>query len=93
MKRYWILTCYFYDTQPPALIGLNEDFIASARLDNLLSCHIALEALIESDGSMPSLVVFNDHEEVGSMSAEGRRGPFLHSVLQRLTGGGEVMTR
>ncbi|MCB0385482.1 MAG: M18 family aminopeptidase [Bdellovibrionales bacterium] len=83
----------FYDTQPPALIGLNEDFIASARLDNLLSCHIALEALIESDGSMPSLVVFNDHEEVGSMSAEGAQGPFLHSVLQRLTGGGEVMTR
>src|SRR5690606_39943939 len=24
-----------YDTQPPALVGLAEDFIASARLDNL----------------------------------------------------------
>ena len=28
---------YFYDTQAPALVGLNEEFIASARLDNLLS--------------------------------------------------------
>ncbi|MBE9560509.1 MAG: M18 family aminopeptidase, partial [Proteobacteria bacterium] len=26
----------FYDTQPPAVIGLHDDFIASARLDNLL---------------------------------------------------------
>src|SRR5690606_18114079 len=29
----------FYDVQPPALVGLNEEFIASARLDNLLSCY------------------------------------------------------
>ncbi len=35
----------FYDTQSAAVIGLNGDFIAGARLDNLLSCYAGLQAL------------------------------------------------
>ncbi|MEQ8230902.1 MAG: M18 family aminopeptidase, partial [Gammaproteobacteria bacterium] len=38
---------FLYDTQRAALVGLEEEFIASARLDNLLSCHTGLAALIE----------------------------------------------
>lgn len=76
----------FYDTQAPALIGLKREFIASARLDNLLSCFTGLHALIESDGAVSSLLVCNDHEEVGSMSAAGAQGPLLLSVLKRLAG-------
>ncbi|MDX1633921.1 MAG: M18 family aminopeptidase [Marinobacter sp.] len=76
----------FYDCQPAALIGLNQDFVASARLDNLLSCHIGLQALIDTSGDQPALLVCNDHEEVGSMSAEGAHGPFLASVLDRWVG-------
>lgn len=72
-----------YDTQPPGLVGLHEEFITSARLDNLLSCYIGLQALLESDGEQPTVLVCNDHEEVGSMSAEGAQGPFLSSVLSR----------
>lgn len=75
-----------YDTQPPALLGLNEDFIASARLDNLLSCFIGLQAMLDADPAQPALLVCNDHEEVGSMSAEGAQGPFLSSVLDRWVG-------
>jgi aspartyl aminopeptidase len=74
----------FYDVQPPAVIGLHDDFIASARLDNLLSCYTGLMALLENDGVQNSLLVCNDHEEVGSMSAAGAQGPFLKSVLARL---------
>ncbi|MFT6916874.1 MAG: aspartyl aminopeptidase [Motiliproteus sp.] len=37
-----------YDTQPPALIGLHKEFIASARLDNLLSCFIGLQSLLQA---------------------------------------------
>ena len=40
-----------------------------------------------------SLLVCNDHEEVGSMSASGAQGNFLRSVLERITGGGEYMSR
>lgn len=78
----------FYDTQPPALIGLEKEFISSARLDNLLSCYIGLQALLASDQpqASTSLLVCNDHEEVGSASAIGAEGPFLESVLRRLSG-------
>lgn len=76
----------FYDTQAPAVIGLKQEFIASARLDNLLSCFTGLRALIESDGAVSSLLVCNDHEEVGSVSAAGAQGPLLLSVLKRLAG-------
>ncbi|MCY4358634.1 MAG: M18 family aminopeptidase [Gammaproteobacteria bacterium] len=75
---------FFYDTQPPALIGMKEDFIASARLDNLLSCFVACQGLIRSKGKHASLLVCNDHEEVGSASTSGAQGPFLKSVLARL---------
>ncbi len=76
----------FYDAQPAALAGLREEFIASARLDNLLSCYIGLRSLLETSDEQPVLLVCNDHEEVGSMSAEGAQGPFLSSVLDRWCG-------
>ncbi len=73
-----------YDTQAPALVGLRKQFICSARLDNLLSCFIGLHCLIDSVGDEASILVCNDHEEVGSVSASGADGPFLKSVLQRM---------
>lgn len=74
----------FYDTQPPAQIGLHWEFIASARLDNLLSCYTGLQALLEADGTQWSLLICNDHEEVGSRSATGAQGPMLQQFLQAL---------
>lgn len=82
-----------YDTQPPAIIGWRNEFIASARLDNLLSCYVGLQALLAADGNVHSVLVCNDHEEVGSTSAVGAQGPMLKSVLQRLSGDNETMLR
>jgi len=75
---------FFYDTQPPAIIGLDNEFIASARLDNLLSCFIGLQSLLESDKSQNKLLICTDHEEVGSASACGAQGPFLQQVMERI---------
>ncbi|MDQ6992026.1 MAG: M18 family aminopeptidase, partial [Mariprofundus sp.] len=83
----------FYDVQEPAVIGLDDDFIASARLDNLLSCYTGLMALIANDGTQNVLLVCNDHEEVGSVSAAGAQGNFLKSVLSRLCGSDEALSR
>jgi aspartyl aminopeptidase len=80
-----------YDSQPPAVLGLNGEFIASARLDNLLSCFAGLASLIEAGGEQHCILVCTDHEEVGSASASGADGPFLASVLRRLYG--EVLDR
>ncbi len=75
-----------YDCQKPSLVGLNQEFVASARLDNLLSCHAAVEALLQSGNTSNQVVVLNDHEEVGSGSTSGAEGPFLSSTLSRLCG-------
>lgn len=74
----------FYDTQPGQIVGLEKDFITSARLDNLLSCFAGLTALLESKNDENCLLVLTDHEEVGSCSACGADGPFLEQVLIRL---------
>ena len=76
----------FYDAQGASYVGLREEFLASARLDNLLSCYIGLQSLLNASGDEPVLLVCNDHEEVGSMSAEGAQGPFLNTVLERWCG-------
>jgi aspartyl aminopeptidase len=79
------------DTQPSAATGADGSWIAAPRLDNLGSCHSATLALIAAQpAAHTQLVVANDHEEVGSGSAEGARGSFLEDVVARLvaaTGG------
>jgi aspartyl aminopeptidase len=77
---------YFYDCQPPSLVGVNQEFLASARLDNLLSCFVATSALINSSDERPSLIVLNDHEEVGSETQVGADGPFLKNVWEKVVG-------
>jgi len=74
-----------YDTQGAAMLGINNELLASARLDNLLSCFVTTQALIQADATNTCLMVCNDHEEVGSVSAVGADGPFLEAVVARLT--------
>ncbi|WP_312680311.1 M18 family aminopeptidase [Stutzerimonas nitrititolerans] len=74
----------FYDTQRAAVIGLNGEFIAGARLDNLLSCYAGLQALLATGADENRVLVCTDHEEVGSTSLCGADGPFLEQVLRRL---------
>lgn len=76
---------FLYDAQPPDLLGLEEEFICSARLDNLLSCHALVQGLVAGMGR-DALIALFDHEEVGSVSAAGARGSFLTDVLRRLFG-------
>lgn len=82
-----------YDTQAAAFVGLEQDFIASARLDNLLSCFIGLQALLEADGQVSSLLICTDHEEVGSASCCGAKGPMLEQFLERLIPEAETRIR
>ena len=74
-----------YDTQGAAMLGINNELLASARLYNLLSCFVTTQALIQADATNTCLMVCNDHEEVGSVSAVGADGPFLEAVVARLT--------
>ena len=86
----------FHDLTPPGLLGEHRDLLVSARLDNLLSCWAAVEALASivssSDTAAPTpadphqpvaVVCLYDHEEVGSTSATGADGALLVQVLER----------
>lgn len=73
-------------TQPPAVLGLNGEFLASYRLDNLLSVHSGLSALLAAQASdQVQVFVAFDHEEIGSSTATGASGPFLVELLRRLS--------
>jgi aspartyl aminopeptidase len=74
-----------YDTQKGVLWGINQEFIADSQLDNLASCHAAIEALLATPAPIAtSICALFDHEEVGSESATGAGGSFLLDVIQRL---------
>ncbi len=77
-----------HDVTPPALLGEEEELLAGPRLDNLVSVHAGIEALLAADAPdlIPVFVGF-DHEEIGSASATGAAGPLLENVLSRITGG------
>lgn len=82
-----------YDVQKAALTGLHQEYISAARLDNLLSCYVGMQALLGAESTQPSLLICTDHEEVGSQSACGANGPFLEDVLRRLVPSPEQYTQ
>jgi aspartyl aminopeptidase len=83
VPTWWDLC--LYDVQGAAVLGGDRSLLASGRLDNQLSCWAATRALLEAAPTdHTAVVVFNDHEEVGSSSVSGAGGPFLQVVLERI---------
>lgn len=74
----------FYDTHKAAVVGLEEEFLASARLDNLLSCFVGLNAFLSAEGDQSAVLALFDHEEVGSQSHIGAQGNLLTALIERL---------
>jgi aspartyl aminopeptidase len=80
-----------YDTQPAVVSGARGEFVHSARLDNLASCHAGVSALLGAAADAPPgftrVLVLYDHEEVGSRTAQGAAGTFLADALERCVAG------
>ena len=82
-----------YDTQKSCTGGLNGEFIFSARLDNLEMSYCSTVGLIDSLASSSSLdneksirlISLFDHEEIGSITAQGADSNFLPTVIRRLS--------
>jgi aspartyl aminopeptidase len=82
------------DVQPAAFFGLDDEFIACGRLDNLAMCH-ALLLPLRTRAARPArttaVAAFFDNEETGSLSTRGAAGTLLSAFLERLVmalGGG-----
>ena len=84
VKEIYAHKLSFYDTQRASYVGLEDDFITSARLDNLLSCYVGMLTICSIEESQPMLFIASDHEEVGSNSTSGAGGTFLENTLRRI---------
>ena len=84
VKELYASELSFYDTCKASYVGLHDDFIASARLDNLLSCYVGMLSICSVEDDKPMLFIASDHEEVGSESTSGASGSFLENTLKRM---------
>ena len=76
---------YLYNRMPATTLGLNNEFIASGRLDDLQCAFSSLKGFIEATprDSVAVHCVF-DNEEVGSGTKQGAAGTFLRDTLHRI---------
>lgn len=75
-----------YDTTPAMLLGLNNEFISSGRIDDLSMVHASLSALLATGPAKRHLNVMAvfDNEETGSGTKQGAASPILEHLLHRI---------
>jgi aspartyl aminopeptidase len=79
---------FVYPLERPRLIGGNHEMLSSYRIDNLASVCAALNALVHSqqpDSHALKMIVFWDHEEIGSETLQGAASPFFQQTLERIS--------
>ncbi|MSO31811.1 MAG: M18 family aminopeptidase [Ilumatobacteraceae bacterium] len=76
-----------FDVTKAAYLGADHSLIASARLDNQVSCWAGINALLQTSQQKSKTIVVSlfDHEEVGSNSTAGAAGPVLEHLLEALS--------
>ncbi len=75
---------FCYDHQKASYLGLNNEFIASSRLDNLLSCFVGTVTIGEAGLKRNTLFLCTNHEENGSTSTSGAQSSFIENIFERL---------
>ena len=76
---------FLYEFENGCLIGPNNEFISSSRLDNLAMVHASLNALINADGNKGiNIVAVFDNEEIGSSTKQGADSNMLLNILERI---------
>ncbi len=76
---------FLVNADTPYFFGVNDEFLAAPRIDDLSSVYAAVEA-ITSGGvhSGVAVAAFLDNEEIGSLSPQGADGDFLEITLRRI---------
>lgn len=76
---------FLVNADMPYSFGVNDEFLASPRIDNLTSVYASLSALIDSENvSGICVAACMNNEEMGSLTAEGADGDFLENTLRRI---------
>lgn len=77
---------FLYNRSEPCVWGAENEFISSAKLDDLECAFSTLEGFLES-GKSDSVKVYCvfDNEEVGSQTRQGAASTFLNDTLSRIS--------
>jgi aspartyl aminopeptidase len=76
---------FLYEYEKGCIMGLNDEFISSSRLDDLSMVHAGIRALISSEvGLATNVMACFDNEEVGSTTKQGANSPYMAYVLERI---------
>lgn len=76
---------FLYEYEKGCLMGINEEFISTGRLDNLSMAHASLNALLNTNGKYGiNLISIFDNEEVGSSTKQGADSNMLLNILERI---------
>lgn len=75
-----------YEYEKGCLIGMNEELISSARLDDMWMVYAGTKALVDSKSNKATKVmVCIDNEEIGNLTAQGASSNLLIHTLERIT--------
>ncbi len=76
---------YLVNADMPYSFGVNNEFLAAPRIDNLISAYTSLQALLNhGESSGVCVVAFYDNEEIGSLTSQGADGDLLENTLRRI---------
>ncbi|AZO95154.1 M18 family aminopeptidase [Iocasia frigidifontis] len=76
---------FLYEYERGRVMGMNNEFISSSRLDDLALVYASIKALIDVERNKASRVmILFDNEEIGSMTKQGADSPFFTNVLERV---------
>ena len=77
---------FLYEYEKGSIIGLNDEFISSSRLDDLAMVHAGIRALSRAPVvEATNVMVCFDNEEVGSSTKQGADSNMLVDILERIT--------
>ncbi|MEG0013868.1 MAG: M18 family aminopeptidase [Cellulosilyticaceae bacterium] len=76
---------FLYPAEKGCLVGLDKQFISSARLDDLSMVYSGIYGLLNGTSSKGiSVLACFDNEEIGSRTKQGADSPLLVSTLERI---------
>ncbi|WBW98757.1 M18 family aminopeptidase [Oceanirhabdus sp. W0125-5] len=76
---------FLYEFEKGCLVGFNEEFISSARLDDLQNVHSGIKALVDcKNTTATNVMVCYDNEEIGSSTKQGADSEMLAITLERI---------
>ncbi|MBR8535345.1 M18 family aminopeptidase [Carboxylicivirga sediminis] len=76
---------FVYEFEKGCLVGPNQEFISSPKLDDLAMVHAGLKAITtQTNTSATNILCVFDNEEVGSVTKQGAGSPVLRNIIERI---------